>query len=526
MNTAAHAGGTHALRATLASTAAWERVLPWLLAGLGLVTRLVGVGANGLRTDEMYSLWMASQPVPALLRAIVFEGRDATPPTYYVLLHGMLQVSWELWAIRLVSVLAGAALVWVTFKLARWLFDVRVATLSALLLALTPFSIEVSQVARAYALTAVLALASLYCFVRLRAAHTPARRVWAYAVFTLLALSTHYLVGVLVIVQNAVVLALLLFGRVTRRRFFDWVKLQAVLGLVALPLIWMAVQRVPQQAGASTGQGWLEGPSAAGMVKALILWATGDPSYGPTGVTAARVASLAVIVTLLGLGTLTAWRMWHTRPDQRPEVRRIAFVAAMFLGVWGVALGISFVRKIFHEKYFIYLAPLLLILLVWSAVRLRPKVLGRGLLGVLAGLVGLSLYIFYSSPNGEQWREAMAYINEQRQPGDFVVTTPGYYVRPVAYYLEDALPVGDLALARAPFVVIEPERLVAADFAADQRDLPDVDMATAPAERVWVVVGYVPLEPDRLEWFYDEYTVVSEREFLGVRVMLGEDETP
>jgi hypothetical protein len=295
-----------------------------------------------------------------------------------------------------------------------------------------------------------------------------------------------------------------------------------VLGLVSLPLVWMAIQRVPQEAGSTAGQGWLEGPTPTGIARALILWATGDPSYGPTGVTVARLASLVVVVALLGLGALTAWQMWRTRPDRRREVQHIALVAAAFFGAWGLALGVSLERKIFHEKYFIYLAPLLLILLVWSALHSRPALLGRGLLAGLAGLTGLSLYIFYSAPNGEQWREAMAYVNEQRQPGDYVVTTPGFYIRPVSYYLEGTLPAAEITLARAPFALAAPQGLAAADYSKDERGLPDVDVAVEPAERLWVVTGYNPLENGRLDWFYEDYRVVGERNFLGVEVMLGE----
>lgn len=522
MSSVANTGRADAHQAWLWSTAAWERVLPWLAGALALAARLFHVSANGLRTDEMYSVWMASRGLPELLRAIVLEGHDATPPTYYVLLHGMLQVSWELWAIRLVSVVAGTALVILAYRLARHLFDLPVAAASALLLALTPFSIEVSQVARAYAVTAMLALASLYLFARLRTPHTPVRRAWGYALVTLLALSTHYLFGIVVVVQNLIVLALAIIGHLPRRKLLGWIKLQFVMGLVALPLVWMAIQRVPQERGSTSGQGWLAAPSVSGLVKALILWATGDPSYGPTGLTVARVASLAVVVALLGLGAVTAWRLWRTHPEQRVEVRNIALVAVAFFGIWGLALGVSLARKIFHEKYFIYLAPLLLILLVWSALRIRPVLLGRGLLAALVGLTGVALYIFYRSPNGEQWREAMAYVRAEQQTGDYVVTTPGFYIRPLGYYLTGELPSAEYTLARAPFALVAPNGYVAADYSGDQRGLPDVDTALAPAERVWLVTGYNPLEPDRLAWFYEDYVVLSEREFLGVDVILGE----
>ena len=94
MNSLAQPSAADSARAAVLSEEVRERVLPWLLVALGLVTRLFRLSANGLRTDEVYSLWMSQRSLPDMLRAIVLEGHDATPPTYYVLLHGLLQVSW------------------------------------------------------------------------------------------------------------------------------------------------------------------------------------------------------------------------------------------------------------------------------------------------------------------------------------------------------------------------------------------------------------------------------------------------
>jgi 4-amino-4-deoxy-L-arabinose transferase-like glycosyltransferase len=512
--------------------AAWARDLPLpaavrrsavpaLIVLLALVLRLFHVEANGLRTDEMYSVWMANRPLPEMLSAIVLEGHDATPPVYYALLHGMLQVSTALWAIRLVSILAGAAMVWATYALAGQLLGARVAAVSALLLAVSPFSIEISQVARAYALTGALVIASLYCLVRLRAAHTPARYAWLFGLLTLAALATHYLAALVLVVENAIVFALAAARRLPRRKVLDWVKLQAVLGLLALPLAWMALQRVPN-APEGSGQSWLEGASVAVAIKSLIFYGTGDPSYGPTGLTLPRLASLAVIGGLLALGAWQAWRLWRSRPEARVEAGRVAFVAALFFGVWGLALGVSFVRPIFHQKYFLFLEPLLLILLVWAGLRLQPAVLGRGLLAGLAALTGLALGVYFTSPNGEQWREAMAHVRQAAEPGDYVVAAPGYYIRPISFYLRDEIPAPDYSVLRAPFVLIGPEGYRSADDAVEDRGLPDIDAAASQADRVWLVTGYAELDPERLSWFFEDYTVVERREYLGVTVVLGD----
>jgi hypothetical protein len=525
MNTLAGTKSSNANRELLQSTAAWQGLVPWLVFGVALITRLAGVMNNGLRTDEMYSVWMAARPLPEMLSAIVLEGHDATPPTYYVLLHLALRASWELWSIRLVSIVSGALIVVLTFQYARRMFDMPTALLSGLLLAVAPYSIDVSQVARAYTLSGLFALASLFYFARLGAPAVRPGTIWLYGAATLAAMATHYLAALVIIFQNLVVVALLVFRTLPRRKFAAWIKLQTLLGVLALPLLWMALQRLPGS-GSGTGQDWLPAPSATLIIKALILWATGDPSHGGIGFTLARLGSLGVIAGLLCLGAFAAWRLWKNRPEYRPEVRRIAYVAGAFFGIWGMALAISLQRKIFHEKYFIYLAPLLIVILVWSGLRIRPVLLGRSLLVALFALTGLALSIHYTAPSGEQWREALAYVGEHRQPGDLIVTTPGYYARPASYYLTGNLPPVDYRLLRAPYAIFNSEGLQAAGQQMASGDLPAVAEVVATAERVWLVTGYASDDASTLEWFADGFTVLDAQEFLGVWVVLAERRMP
>jgi hypothetical protein len=334
------------------------------------------------------------------------------------------------------------------------------------------------------------------------------------------ALVTHYLAGVVVVFQNLLVVGLAATRQLPRRKVVEWFRLQVVLGLVLLPVIWMAVLRAPDSAP-GTGQSWLPEPTAAGLAKSLILWGTGDPSYGGAAFTLARLVSLALIVAILALGAFTAWRLWRSQPERRHEVMRIAFVASAFFGIWGLALGVSLVRKIFHEKYFIYLAPLLIILLAWSVLRLRPAVLGQALMVALVGTTSLSLMVYYTSPNGEQWREAMTFVNHQWRSGDYVAMTPGYYVRPVSFYLTGMMAPVDYELARAPVTVFAPQGYEAATTPSDPEViLPDIAEVLGPAERIWLVTGYAAFDPARLNWIEANYTQVEARSFLGVRVAL------
>lgn len=499
----------------------WERIAPALILLLGFLVRILRIEANGLRTDEVYSLWMASRTLPDLLGTVLIQGRDATPPAYNVMLHFVRLLSRDVWAARMITVLAGTGVVWATYELARRLFDFRIAATSAMLMAMSPFSVEYSQVARAYALSGLLAFLSIYFFISNW--HMSAGR-WArrmYFITTLAAIGTHYVTAVVVIAQNLYVAILFLLHRVARPELRRWVLVQALLALLCLPLAWIALPKLPMSA-AGTGQTWLAAPSIQGIARTLILWGTGDPSYGPSRFTLERLASLVVLLSLLVPGGLTAWRRWNIGLFHREEVRRIVSVAFSFFVPLLLLLGISLFRRVFNDKYFLFLIPLFLILLAWSAFRMRPSALGSGLFMALIGLTSLSLVIYHTAPAGEQWREAVAYIEEDRQATDPVAAVPGYYMRPLAYYLTDALPPHDDDFSSAEVAILTAEGFLTTDGIPGSASLARVQQALDSAETLWLVTGYTPVQPERLSWFWKDYKETDHKEFLGVQVIQGE----
>lgn len=493
-------------------------MVPWAIVLLALITRAYGIEANGLRTDETYSLGMASRTIPDLYRTVVVEGHDATPPTFNLILHFIRLLSQELWFIRLVSVLSGVGLVWATFQLAKMLFGFKTAALSALLLAISPFAIEFSQVARAYSLSSLLAFLSVSYFARMRL--SPHRRSlsWLYVITTLGALSTHYLTFLLVVFENLVVGVLVIVRRLSRHALWRWVRLQIVLALASLPLLWLALSRIPASAPGS-GQTWLAEPSPLGMVRTLILWGIGDPSYGPTRFTVARLIGLLLIVAILLLGGVTVWKRWTDERDHREEILRVVFVGAAFVAPWFFALGISYFRRIFNEKYFLFQIPFLLMLLAWSVLRIRPAALSHFLLISLLGLTMLGLVIYYSSPAGEQWREAVAHVEQEKQRGDYVAVMPGFYIQPVSYYLHDAMVPTEYDVLHAPIAFSGPIGIEPAGFLEISNDLPQAAEVVSQASTLWLLTGYAEADPVGMAWFYENYAAIDELDFVGVRVI-------
>src|SRR5918992_5959561 len=147
-----------------------------LLLSLILRTRLLGVG---FWIDEGLSVGIADRPLGEIPDALRLDG---SPPLYYVILHGWMQLagtSEE--AVRSLSLVFALLAVPVAWGGAGALFGTRAGWVAAVLSATNPFLTIYAQEARMYALAALLALVGSVAFGRAYAmdGDERSRRPWA-----------------------------------------------------------------------------------------------------------------------------------------------------------------------------------------------------------------------------------------------------------------------------------------------------------------------------------------------------------
>ena len=119
-----------------------------LLAVAGLVLRLAALRGS-LWYDEAFSVWLAGLPLDRLIQATIY---DVHPPAYYLFLWGICRAfgNSEV-AIRMPSLLAGMALIFVVYRLAgRVGLSPPARLMTAGMVALMPFQIYYSTEARSY----------------------------------------------------------------------------------------------------------------------------------------------------------------------------------------------------------------------------------------------------------------------------------------------------------------------------------------------------------------------------------------
>ena len=172
------------------------------IVGVGALARFATLGSQGYWFDEVFTVTIASGDLGDVLDRI--EATESTPPLYYFLaavwerIFGADEV-----ALRSLSALAGTATIPVVHAAGAALGSRRAGLAAAALTAASPLMIWYSQEARAYALLVLLAAVSFLFFARALDDRAPRELAW-WALFSALALCTHYYAVALIAAEAAV----------------------------------------------------------------------------------------------------------------------------------------------------------------------------------------------------------------------------------------------------------------------------------------------------------------------------------
>ncbi|MGI8439967.1 MAG: glycosyltransferase family 39 protein [Thermoleophilaceae bacterium] len=157
---------------------------------LAAALRFPALGLGGYWGDEAFTVWIVRMDFGGMLATV--SQTESNPPLYYMLGWGWSKVfgTGEL-GLRSLSALVGTATVPVVYAAARTLVSGRAGVVAAVLVALSPVLLGFSGEARNYALVSFLGAACLLFFARALGDPSP-RRLWAWALASILALATHY----------------------------------------------------------------------------------------------------------------------------------------------------------------------------------------------------------------------------------------------------------------------------------------------------------------------------------------------
>ncbi len=483
-----------------------NRLVLFAVLLVAFALRVYLLGAQSLWNDEGTSVALSSLSLPAIING---AAHDIHPPLYYFLLHfWMPLVGRTEYAVRFLSVIAGLLIVALTFRLARFFFDQRVALIAAFIAAVSSFQVYYSQEARMYIWVTLFAAVSVYAMAVMlkrgtggegrsatdessssplapRNSRTRRSLFWLlYIAATIAMLYAQYVGAFVVIAENLAFVVWLFFAwrderPNIRHSVAFWAAAQAIAGLAFLPWYLLAGNQLATWPSISEP---LDLPTLAWRV--LNVFSVGLTLDGMLATVAASAFGVLFVI---------GWR-WTRNTNANWGIATLFLWALVPVGVMYI---VSLSRPAYNPKFLLLATPPFFILAArgmmqitignsqlatrFSLLTRRHLLFGISSLAILVfSLLALRNYYFDPTYARDDYRAILRTIDTNARPGDgILVDAPGqidvvrYYLRsdPQLFLLPRMRP-PDPAITRADvdYMLGKVQRLFAIYYATEQSD--------------------------------------------------------
>lgn len=315
-------------------TTSWKGLLGLIL--LALVIRLYQMAEPSLWQDEVWSVYLAQQPLAKMFE--ILRSQDLQPPLYYLLLKTVIWLGPDNnFLLRGLATLFDLIALWPLYLLARRMAGERAAQIALLLFSLSSIHVIYSQMVRMYTLLALLVLTSCYLFWRIMEEEKPGwPKLLGYVAATTAMLYTQNLSPLYLVVQGLALL--LLFRRKSNiiRATLIW----AICLLLWSPLLLIFLQ----QAGGNT---FFAKPDLLFLLDSFVAFGAADRAHN--GQPFALLALIQPYFAVLGLGLLVWLGLGNLRQRKAERTYLLLFWLVPLLLCW----LISQVKSVYADRAFL-----------------------------------------------------------------------------------------------------------------------------------------------------------------------------
>src|SRR5262249_19948948 len=362
----------------------------------GALLRLWHLVAKRFWVDEAFSAFIAEAPWHEFWHEIQAAELNMLP--YYLLLRVWMHFgSSEAW-LRLLSALFGVATIPAVYQLGLRLFNVRVALLSASLLAVHPGHIRFSQEARSYSMTVLLL--TVFALLLLHALRYPKKRNWAACAMAAGTAAYSHFFAVLACVAQVLGIGV----RPSRHHLRAAVIPSLAFALLMVPIGLFALNHDVGQLGG------VMRPQFHHLLRVIFLLTGNGPRFG----------------LYLLLWVIAVWQSFLIKSDTERSESVVSapysfLLAWLFLPLF-VTVVLSFWKAALLPRYLLVSLPAAVILGAAGAVHL-PRPLRTLMVGLLIAFSLKSVVSHYHEWN-QDWRSAIQYVLSHSRSGDAIAIMP------------------------------------------------------------------------------------------------------
>ena len=488
-----------------------QNVLFLLILGFAICVRFGNIGRESLWLDEAISYLAATLPIALIVDNTI---QSSHPPLYYLLLKGSM--AWlpdDDRALRLLGMGWNVLLLPLIYWFMVQLFGKRqYAWWAVVLVAFSPFHLLYSHELRMYTQLMTLAVLVLACFWQ--AWQTDQWYWWlGFAVAGLLAVYTHLFAWL--VLAGIGLFALLRWWQEGVIRWERVVKTAVIILILILcftPWLYTILFESRQDLGSlrplhhEVDRDWLKPLITPAF---LLFGMSFNLPY--TGLALFLVAAIGIIFFL------ELRKVWHEGGIPL-AVQLTGLVALLLLGV---PLLVYIIRPFFlPERTMAAASPFIIMLLAWATSRRQTPL--PYLVGATAVLMLVGSVLYHTSPLIKPpYRDAIQFVESQRQAGDIVVhTSDGSYL-PTLRYVDDHhyhLLLADDPDPRKPQWVYE----------AVGGTLYTTEEILSQRERLWLIVALehsIEWQQEQVALVQQQYPLLADYDFAGIIVQLY-DMTP